>query len=74
MFDFNKPNIEIAEMSDDRHYGRFVVEPLERGYGTTLGNALRRILLSSLPGAAAPFSFGAAIKNPRQAGGGACAL
>ena len=52
MFDFNKPNIEIAEMSEDRHYGRFVVEPLERGYGTTLGNSLRRIMLSSLPGAA----------------------
>ena len=52
MFDFNKPNIEIAEMSEDRHYGRFVVEPLERGYGTTLGNSLRRIMLSSLPGTA----------------------
>ncbi len=52
MFDFNKPKIEIAEMSDDKKYGRFVVEPLERGYGTTLGNSLRRIMLSSLPGAA----------------------
>ena len=52
MFDFNKPKIEIAEMSEDRKYGRFVVEPLERGYGTTLGNSLRRIMLSSLPGAA----------------------
>ena len=52
MFDFNKPKIEIAEMSDDKRYGRFVVEPLERGYGTTLGNSLRRIMLSSLPGAA----------------------
>ena len=52
MFDFNKPNIEIAEISDDKKYGRFVVEPLERGYGTTLGNSLRRIMLSSLPGAA----------------------
>ena len=52
MFDFEKPNIEIAEISDDRKYGRFVVEPLERGYGTTLGNSLRRIMLSSLPGAA----------------------
>ena len=52
MFDFEKPKIEIAEISDDKRYGRFVVEPLERGYGTTLGNALRRILLSSLPGAA----------------------
>ena len=52
MFDFNKPKIEIAEMSEDKKYGRFVVEPLERGYGTTLGNSLRRIMLSSLPGAA----------------------
>jgi DNA-directed RNA polymerase subunit alpha len=52
VFDFNKPNIEITEVSDDRMYGRFVVEPLERGYGTTLGNSLRRIMLSSLPGSA----------------------
>ncbi len=52
MFDFNKPKIEIAEMSDDKRYGKFVVEPLERGYGTTLGNSLRRIMLSSLPGSA----------------------
>ena len=52
MFDFNKPNIEITEISEDKRYGRFVVEPLERGYGTTLGNSLRRIMLSSLPGAA----------------------
>ena len=52
MFEFEKPRIEIAEMAPDGSYGRFVVEPLERGYGTTLGNSLRRILLSSLPGAA----------------------
>lgn len=52
MFDFEKPRIEIAELSEDNRYGRFVVEPLERGYGTTLGNSLRRIMLSSLPGAA----------------------
>ncbi len=52
MFEFEKPNIEIAEISEDRTYGKFVVEPLERGYGTTLGNSLRRIMLSSLPGAA----------------------
>ncbi len=50
MFDFEKPNIEIVEISEDKKYGRFVVEPLERGYGTTLGNSLRRIMLSSLPG------------------------
>ena len=52
MLDFEKPNIEIAEISEDRTYGRFVVEPLERGYGITLGNSLRRIMLSSLPGVA----------------------
>ena len=52
MFEFEKPRIEIAEISEDKKYGRFVVEPLERGYGTTLGNSLRRIMLSSLPGSA----------------------
>ncbi|MBR2765431.1 MAG: DNA-directed RNA polymerase subunit alpha [Blautia sp.] len=52
MFDFNKPKIEITEISEDKRFGRFVVEPLERGYGTTLGNSLRRIMLSSLPGSA----------------------
>ena len=52
MFDFEKPNIEITELSEDKKYGRFVAEPLERGYGITLGNSLRRIMLSSLPGAA----------------------
>ena len=52
MIDFERPNIEVAEISDDKKYGRFVVEPLERGYGITLGNSLRRIMLSSLPGAA----------------------
>ena len=52
MFDFERPNISVEEISDDKRYGRFVVEPLERGYGITLGNSLRRIMLSSLPGAA----------------------
>ena len=52
MLDFKEPNIEIVEISEDKRYGRFVVEPLERGYGTTLGNSLRRIMLSSLPGTA----------------------
>ena len=52
MFDFERPSIETTEMSDDSKFGRFVVEPLERGYGLTLGNSLRRIMLSSLPGAA----------------------
>lgn len=53
MIEMEKPNIECAELSEDGRYGRFVVSPLERGYGTTIGNSLRRILLSSLPGAAA---------------------
>ncbi|PYZ91884.1 DNA-directed RNA polymerase subunit alpha [Salipaludibacillus keqinensis] len=52
MIEIEKPKIEAVEMSDDATYGKFVVEPLERGYGTTLGNSLRRILLSSLPGSA----------------------
>ena len=52
MFDFERPSIETTEMSDDSKFGRFVVEPLEIGYGLTLGNSLRRIMLSSLPGAA----------------------
>ncbi len=52
MLEIEKPRIEILELSDDGTYGKFVVEPLERGYGTTLGNSLRRVLLSSLPGAA----------------------
>lgn len=52
MIEIEKPNIEVVEVSEDAQYGKFVVEPLERGYGTTLGNSLRRILLSSLPGAA----------------------
>ena len=52
MLDFKEPNIKIADISEDKKYGRFVVEPLERGYGTTLGNSLRRIMLSSLPATA----------------------
>lgn len=52
MFDFERPNIEVVEISEDKKYGKFVVEPLERGYGITLGNSLRRIMLSSLPGTA----------------------
>lgn len=52
MFSFETPKLEVAEISEDKKYGRFVVEPLERGYGITLGNSLRRIMLSSLPGAA----------------------
>lgn len=52
MIEIEKPKIECVEMTEDNMYGKFTVEPLERGYGTTLGNSLRRILLSSLPGAA----------------------
>lgn len=52
MIEIEKPKIEIVEISEDQKYGKFVCEPLERGYGTTLGNSLRRILLSSLTGAA----------------------
>lgn len=52
MIEIEKPRIETAELSADGTYGRFVVEPLERGFGTTLGNSLRRVLLSSLPGVA----------------------
>ena len=52
MLEFEKPQIEIKELSQDGKYGCFVVEPLERGYGITLGNSLRRILSSSLPGSA----------------------
>lgn len=52
MIDIEKPKIEIAEISEDNHYGKFICEPLERGYGTTFGNSLRRMLLSSLEGAA----------------------
>lgn len=53
MIEIEKPKVECVEISDDERYGKFVVEPLERGYGTTLGNSLRRVLLSSLPGVAA---------------------
>lgn len=53
MIEIEKPRISIAEISDDGTYGKFIVEPLERGFGNTLGNSLRRILLSSLPGVAA---------------------
>src|SRR5690625_46335 len=52
MIEIEKPVVEIEELSEDATFGKFVVQPLERGYGTTLGNSLRRILLSSLPGAA----------------------
>ena len=53
MIEIENPKISCVELNDEKTYGKFVVEPLERGYGTTLGNSLRRILLSSLPGVAA---------------------
>lgn len=52
MFEFEKPIIDIQQLDEEKGYGKFVIEPLERGYGTTLGNSLRRIMLSSLPGSA----------------------
>ena len=52
MIEIEKPRIDCEQLAEDGSYGKFVVEPLERGYGTTLGNALRRIMLSSLPGTA----------------------
>ena len=52
MIEIEKPTIECIYSNEDPNYGKFIVEPLERGYGTTLGNSLRRIFLSSLPGAA----------------------
>ncbi len=52
MIEIERPRIDIVNISDDGKYGKFVIEPLERGFGTTLGNSLRRVLLSSLPGVA----------------------
>ena len=52
MVEIERPRIECLGSEDDLSYGKFIVEPLERGYGTTLGNSLRRVLLSSLPGTA----------------------
>jgi DNA-directed RNA polymerase subunit alpha len=52
MLEMEKPRIECVDKDPEKHYGKFVIEPMERGYGTTLGNSLRRVLLSSLPGAA----------------------
>ena len=52
MLRFEKPEYKITEYIENNHYGKFELEPLERGFGTTLGNALRRIMLSSMPGSA----------------------
>ena len=52
MLNFEKPNYKITEYVESKNYGKFELEPLERGFGTTLGNALRRIMLSSMPGSA----------------------
>ena len=63
MIEIEKPQIECVETPGDASYGKYVIEPLERGYGTTLGNALRRILLSSLPGTAATSIKIAGVKH-----------
>ena len=63
MIEIEKPQIEYIETAEDASYGKYVVEPLERGYGTTLGNALRRVLLSSLPGTAATSIKIAGVKH-----------
>ena len=52
MISFEKPEYKISEYQESNHYGKFELEPLERGFGTTIGNALRRVMLSSLPGSA----------------------
>ena len=52
MIKFEKPIFKVAEYVESRNYGKFEIEPLERGFGTTLGNALRRVMLSSMPGSA----------------------
>ena len=67
MIEIEKPTIECIFSDDDANYGKFIVEPLERGYGTTLGNSLRRILLSSLPGAAVAVCAGLAYFSPTAA-------
>ena len=63
MIEIKKPRIECIETPSDESYGKYVVEPLERGYGTTLGNSLRRVLLSSLPGTAVTARI-SAVPNP----------
>ena len=52
MIKFEKPDYKITEYQENNHYAKFEIEPLERGFGTTIGNAMRRVLLSSLPGSA----------------------
>ena len=52
MIEFEKPNYKITDYVESNFYGKFELEPLERGFGTTLGNALRRVMLSSMPGSA----------------------
>ena len=63
MIEIKKPRIECIETPADSSYGKYIIEPLERGYGTTLGNSLRRVLLSSLPGTANERSKGAVYKR-----------
>ena len=69
MIEIEKPEIKTIEVSDDAKFGKIVVEPLERGYGTTLGNSLRRILLSSLPGSAVTKMNLLNLFNPLQTAG-----
>ena len=57
MIEFEKPNYKITDYVESNFYGKFEIEPLERGFGTTLGNALRRVMLSSLPGSAITVSY-----------------
>lgn len=56
MIEIEKPRIECIETPNESYYGKYVIEPLERGYGTTLGNSLRRVLLSSFPALLSPAS------------------
>ena len=66
MHKFEKANFNIDQYDETENYGRFVIEPLERGFGTTLGNALRRVLLSSLPGSAVYAKFKELSMNSLQ--------
>ena len=71
MIEFEKPNIECIDVDESNNYAKFICEPLERGYGVTIGNSLRRILLSSLPAlsaqAVSPAPLSAGSAPPRAA-------
>ena len=66
MIEIEKPRIECIETPTDDSYGKYVIEPLERGYGTTLGNSLRRVLLSSLPGTAVTVAADGVAASPGE--------